>query len=479
MVDVVGMGGLAPKVRVEPPKGEVSKYLRMWEREEYRRYSPGEERAMQFLKQSRAPRDSTAIDFGCGTGRGALMLALMGGLKVTMLDFAGNCLDPEVREATQTQADRIGFIKHDLTKPIPVTAVYGYCCDVMEHIPTEDVPAVLRNILNAAQHVYFNISTTEDGWGKLIGETLHMTVRDAAWWARQLLDAGALIHWSDTDPGDIGCSFYCTSWKDARDLVKVGRLNVDDATVDAQAKANIEAGWSHALPHGRQDREVVVLCGGPSMNDPDSVAEIKRLRAGGAALVTMNGSYGWALAQGLEPSVQIVVDAREFNARFTRPVTPYTKYLIASQVHPSTLEGLPRDRTFLWHCGLSEANEKLVLEKAKQFFPIPGGSTVTLRAIPLLRMLGFWRLHLFGFDSCVRGSEHHAYAQPENDRDLETVEVVCNGQVFQCSPWQVSQASEFRDIVRFLGDEVELAVYGDGLIAAILREGAELSTEKD
>jgi hypothetical protein len=41
-----------------------------------------------------------------------------------------------------------------------------------------------------------------------------------------------------------------------------------------------------------------------------------------------------------------------------------------------------------------------------------------------------------------------------------------------------SQASEFRDLVRFLGDEVELAVYGDGLIAHIVATGATFSKKE-
>ncbi len=123
---------------------------------------------------------------------------------------------------------------------------------------------------------------------------------------------------------------------------------------------------------------------------------------------------------------------------------------------------------------ISDENEKLAREKLGGFFyPVPGGSTVVLRAIPLLRMLGFRRMHVFGWDSCVSGDEHHAYPQAENDRQ-PTFPVTVGGRVFWCVPWHMSQACEFRDLVRFLGDEVELAVYGDGLIAHMLQTGAEL-----
>jgi hypothetical protein len=244
---------------------------------------------------------------------------------------------------------------------------------------------------------------------------------------------------------------------------------VPQETLDAQVMANILAGWTQAGPHDRQDRECILIGGGPSL--PTQLAEIKALRAAGAALVTMNGSYAWALQKGLRPSAQIVLDAREFNARFVQPVLDDCKYLIASQAHPSTLDPLPRDRTWLWHAGISDAAEEAA-RSSGGFYPIPGGSTVMLRAIPLMRMLGFWRLHLFGFDSCVAG-RHHAYDQPENDHQ-QVVPVVIGGRSFECVPWMLHQANEFIGMVPMLGDEVELAVHGDGLIAHILATSAQL-----
>ena len=471
MVTRVGATGFAPSVQIKPYNPEQAKYQKLWDRPEYRHTSPGESWAMSFLAQAKPKRDAEVIDFGCGTGRGGLMLAILGGMKVTFTDFAENCLDEEVAGALKTQK-RLRFVQGDLTDPCPVNAQYGYCCDVLEHIPTEDVPTVLRNILGSAKHCFFAISTVPDVMGGLIGEQLHLTVKPASWWAEQLTSLGAVIHWKEEREGC--CAFYCTAWKDPKDLI-AGTLNVDLAVIDEQVRQNILAGWTQATPHERQDREVVVLCGGPSMND--FVEEITKLRESGAALVTVNGAYHWALNHGLTPSAQIVLDAREFNHRFTEPVLEQTKYLIASQVHPSTLDGLPKDRTYLWHSGISPENEKLVRDRnGGHFFPIPGGCTVVLRAIPLLRMLGFYRLHMFGFDSCIRGEEHHAYAQAENDGE-QLIPVSVGGKTFQCAPWMVAQASEFRDVVGLMGDEVELAVYGDGLIAAIISAGAELSEE--
>ena len=99
-----------------------------------------------------------------------------------------------------------------------------------------------------------------------------------------------------------------------------------------------------------------------------------------------------------------------------------------------------------------------------------------LRALPMLRMLGLKRIHMFGFDSCLSGDAHHAYPQPENDGE-PLMPVTCGGRTFMCLPWMVSQATEFLDMVKFMGEHIELAVYGDGLIAQIIKTGASLSEE--
>lgn len=471
-----GVTGYAPQVTIakdpdlERRLAERAKYERMWTFEQYRAVAPGESVATQFLAQARPKPGSEVIDFGAGTGRGALMLALLGGLKVHMLDFADNCLDPEVKQALTTQAHALTFQLHDLCRPIQRSAQYGYCTDVMEHIPPENVDRVLQNVLKAAQHVFFMISCEDDVCGQLIGESLHLSVHPYTWWHKKFQDLDCTIHWSQ----DYGthCLFYVTAWTSGTELVNHGVLNIDEQQIVENVKANLASNWSEVRPHPTNDVEVMILGGGPSLNQ--FVEDIKAKRAEGVKLITLNGTYNWAIEHGLTPSAQIVVDARAFNARFTRPVIDGCKYLIASQCDPAVLEGLPRERTLLWHTSMDTIRE--TVNAAREiWFGIPGGSTVMLRAIPLLRMLGFKRFHLYGFDSCFM-DDGHAYAQPENERDIR-ITTTCGDRMFDCAPWHISQAQEFMDLVKFLGDEIDLEVYGDGLISHILHTGAALSEQ--
>jgi hypothetical protein len=165
--------------------------------------------------------------------------------------------------------------------------------------------------------------------------------------------------------------------------------------------------------------------------------------------------------------------------RFVQPVIPDCKYLISSQCHPDVLRALPPEQTLLWHSGAApkvrDAIDAYVKESGadREWYPIYGGSTVMLRAIPLLRTLGFRKLHIYGFDSCLSGAEHHAYPQSENDAQ-RVVEVEVGGRKFQCTVWMWEQAHEFIDLTRAIAEVCDLAVYGDGLIAHIIKTSATL-----
>ena len=97
-----------------------------------------------------------------------------------------------------------------------------------------------------------------------------------------------------------------------------------------------------------------------------------------------------------------------------------------------------------------------------------------LRAIPLLLMLGFRRFHVYGFDSCYRGSDHHAFPQAENDGQ-QVIDVSIGGRKFRANGWMISQAIQAQKILGVLAniEGFKIAIHGDGLIAAIIDEAAE------
>lgn len=156
---------------------ERDKYRYIWTMPLYRERSFGEELVNKFLLVAKPKRTDLIIDYGCGTGRAGVLLDKLG-YSVLLMDFADNCRDQE--------AVFIQFMEHDITQPIPIKSEFGFCTDVMEHIPTEDVSTVLRNIMAASETVFFQIALTEGKIGSMISATLHNTVKPVDWWAEQL-----------------------------------------------------------------------------------------------------------------------------------------------------------------------------------------------------------------------------------------------------------------------------------------------------
>jgi len=463
--------GYPPETRVGGGNPEARKYGWLWTMPAYRAVAPGEIHAPLFVEKAKPQYGAQVIDFGCGTGRGALALH-DAGLKVTMLDFVRNSLDEKVRSCLD---DSLTFIKHDLYAPSPVVAEYGYCTDVMEHIPSEMVAVVLDNILRAAKICFFAISLTDDICGRLIGEALHVSVHPFSWWEDRFKERHCHIAWSQ-EAGDYGF-WLVSSWEDAQIVVDNGKINATEALILDNIQRNCEEGYQQVIPHPEQDTEVMILGGGPSLND--HLGEIRSMRAEGVKLVTLNGAYNWAIEHVLTPSATIIVDAREFNKRFTKPVVDGCKYLIASQCHPSVLEELPKSRVYLWHVMGDLTDSSVMKGYFPAHWPIPGGSTVLLRAIPLLRMLGYHRFHLYGCDSCLKAGAHHAFSQPENDDQAIVPLMVTGGRTFYCHPWMASQAREFVTMIQKLGETFDMIVHGDGLLAHIINTGAQITPERE
>ena len=265
-------------------------------------------------------------------------------------------------------------------------------------------------------------------------------------------------------------------WVAAEEFEMKGELNAGLDTVLANVRHNTRLGFQQVQPYPTNNVEVMLVGGGPSLKS--QIPQIRKLREQGVKLVCMNNAYQYCLDHDIKPSAYVMVDARPFNVRFVENTIPDCKYFIASQCDPSVFDALwkVRDQTYIWHTSAEEIQEALK-EVYPKCYPVPGGSTVLLRAIPLFRMLGFKRFHIFGCDSCLEDGAHHAYAQPENDGQ-PVVSVRIGEKVFACHPWMLSQAKEFIDLIKCMGDVMELEIYG-GMLHQILMDGASRSDLKE
>jgi hypothetical protein len=267
-----------------------------------------------------------------------------------------------------------------------------------------------------------------------------------------------------------------------------GSTNVGAEGILRNIATNIRRPLPQARPYEMQSVGVAIVGGGPSLES--TLPELRDQVFAGVKVCAVNGAYRWLIERNIKPAMQVVLDARPFNARFVDPAVPGCRYLLASQCAPETFEACENRDTTIFHCvGSDEEDAVIKAHYDGHYHAVGGGTTVMLRAITLLRMLGFFRMDIYGMDSCWLEGKHHAYGQPENDHDqahpvwlvpkhpMTGESLPERKRKFLCDPWHMKQAEEFQSMVKAFGHMFLLNVHGDGLIANMLRMGAEMSRE--
>ena len=339
-------------------------------------------------------------------------------------------------------------VNEDLRKPLQISGQYGFCVDFLEHQEEEHIEPILFHILKATSKTYFHI-------GK--GKPFH-------WWMERFHKCGSRI--IRAEQTIHGFAVLATVKIQSDDISAASKVNIEKEEMEHNINENLRCSYQEISPALQQDTEICLLMGGPSLND--FAEEIYQHAKSGVPVITMNGTYNWAIDHKIIPAAQIVVDGREFNKRFVTPHVTTCKYLIASQCHPDVAKSLPKESVWMWHPYGGTFNDLVrAFHKDEDYvwYPIAGGNTVGLRAFPLLITLGYHKFHVYGFDSCISETKHHAYAQPEDDgKTVMTLEY--GGRTFLCYPWMFHQCMDFMSMTKYMmGRFCDMEIYGDGLIA--------------
>lgn len=189
---------LAPPLRVSLMgivETEQAKYDQVWDIPGYgKKYSPGIKYLRLFKDLAQPKNDERVIDIGCGDGRAMQQLSDACGIAPFGIDISSvidQCSFSHVQCSVWRSWGEFDFMIFD----------YAYCCDVMEHLPTEWVAMSLHRIAHRCRFGFFSICLVPDGYGKKIGQTLHLTVRPFEWWRDLLREFGELI-----DARDLGAN---------------------------------------------------------------------------------------------------------------------------------------------------------------------------------------------------------------------------------------------------------------------------------
>lgn len=105
------------------------------------------------------------LDYGCGEGN----LADLFKLKKNILIYK---YDPAIAKYSK------------LDKNLKVDLVTN--CDVMEHIPEDEIDNILREMSNISKNIFFNIYLTEAKTFLPNGENAHCTIKPKKWWLKKI-----------------------------------------------------------------------------------------------------------------------------------------------------------------------------------------------------------------------------------------------------------------------------------------------------
>lgn len=264
-------------------------------------------------------------------------------------------------------------------------------------------------------------------------------------------------------------------------LPEMKGVNVANEALWANILANVERplDWfTGDLPH---KQTAVLVCGGPSLKH--GISAIKDHKRRGAKVISVNNTLTYLLSHGIVPDCHVMLDARQENAEFVRSAPLSTRYFIASQCHPDVFEALADRNVSIWHNAVDGGHvERIVREHETRERPmvmVPGGGTVGLRAMFLLWMSGYRKLHIYGMDGSYTEGQHHAYPQALNDGE-DVLDVVLNGKHYACSKWQARQGEEFQQHwVALHGYGMAIHTHGSGLIpdmAKLLKQQVKEAT---
>lgn len=172
---------------------EKQLYSDAWALESYAKHSPGEQYADIFASTvvGRHGR-TTVLDAGCGSGKGGLRLEALG-FSVTLADQTPDGLTDE--------AMRLPFKTFCIWDDLVLTIGrfdHVYCCDVLEHLPTQFTMLALDRLLSISRKsLFFSVCLTPDHFGAWVGRPLHQTVQPFVWWRDSLRELGTLIEARD------------------------------------------------------------------------------------------------------------------------------------------------------------------------------------------------------------------------------------------------------------------------------------------
>ncbi len=276
-----------------------------------------------------------------------------------------------------------------------------------------------------------------------------------------------IILFPDKKPHECAGDWVEEVWKIGGGTV--AEIVIDGSNVSRETAVNnlvsaskrVDAKW---LEMGEPiDGDAVIIAGGPSLKD--NLLTIQRLQARGAKLFALNNVPAYLATHNIFPDAHILLDALPSILAFAEGFKSGERYY-SSQCDPAVLDHAGSE-LILWNSYIEGILE--ITPDAKDPF-IGGGTTVGTRAMGLVHVLGYRRIHIFGMDSCYQDGTSHCYEQGEY---ATSINVRFDGKDYKSPPQLLAQVEEFKLTARSLmAFGCEIYVHGEGLLQAVARDMA-------
>ena len=240
----------------------------------------------------------------------------------------------------------------------------------------------------------------------------------------------------------------------------LSQFPVSPSTPDGQMAENVRSAISRGLPEVEPKKvhkhRMAIAAGGPSLADT--------WRDLDGVICAVNGSLSFLLDRDVKPWACGVFDPRPHMADIVEKRKDVF-YFLASTCHPKLFDKLEGCQIGLWH-PLGMPGIEDIAEGAKHF--IGGGTTMGLRWFNIGYFMGFRDFHAHGLDSSFRGNATHAYPD-HTDGQGDTIFMGYRTRLNFLQ--QVDDFRQTKILLRSMGDEPSIRLFGEGLLQHCEREG--------
>lgn len=244
--------------------------------------------------------------------------------------------------------------------------------------------------------------------------------------------------------------------KDAKLLeIRAKCVYEDDKLLD-HVKSAVARDMPHFWPSPQHDHDIVLVGSAPSIKN--HVEDIRRLKNDGAYIMAIKAAHDFLIDNDIIPHMAIMVDPQPHIVKCFQKKRKDVLYFIASQCNPEVFDYFEGYQGVLWHLLTGKDGEKELLGGE---VALGGGSTSGMRAMTLAWAMGFRKMHLFGYDSCLTGKELKIDG---TSFEQEPFKLWIADRTFDSNPAMAAQTTEFEKVMNAFGRQVQVRVWGDGAI---------------